>query len=98
MKKNCRLFKKENKKDKKGNKKAEGESNNIKIKEVNALSGDSGIQEGDILRTSNKEMATLVTTNDITVQDLIMELGASFHVTPHHGWFTKYDAKRMGRV
>ena len=27
-----------------------------------------------------------------------MNLGASFHVTPHCGWFTTYDAKRTGRV
>ena len=27
-----------------------------------------------------------------------MDSGASFHVTPHHEWFTSYDAKITGRV
>ena len=36
--------------------------------------------------------------HDITVQDWIMDSGASFYVTPHREWFIRYDAKRTGRV
>ena len=81
-------FKKENGKSKdKGKKKAEGEFN-VKIEEVNTLSGDSGNEEEDILLTSSVEPSTLVTTNNILVQDQIMDLGASFHLTPYCQWFT----------
>ena len=90
------MFKKEKKKDKKGKKKAKGDSNGKK-EEVNIIKNDSGSEEGDILFTSIVEPSFLVATNDITVQDWIMDLGASFHVTPHCGWFTTYDAKRTGQ-
>ena len=39
-----------------------------------------------------------MTTNDLAVQDWIMDSRASFHVTPHREWLTSYDAKRTGRV
>ena len=68
----------------------------MKIEEVNALSEDSGNEEGDILLTSSEEMAALITTNDTLMQDWIMDLGASFHVMPHNGWLKTYDAKRKG--
>ena len=69
LKKNCRLIKKEHDKGKdKGKNKAKGESN-VKIKEVNTLSGDSGSEGKDIFLTSSVEPSALVTTNDIFVQD-----------------------------
>ena len=69
LKKNCRLFKKENGKGKdKGKKKAKEESN-VKIEKVNTLSGDNGNEERDILRASIVELSTLFTTNDILVHD-----------------------------
>ena len=95
MKKNCRSFKKENEKDKKGKKK-EGESSGKD--KVNTIRDDSGSEEGDILFVSKVKPSVLVATSDITVQDWIMDSGASFHVTPHCEWFTRYDAKRTGRV
>ena len=95
LKKNCGSFKKENDKGKdKRKKKAEGESS-VKIKEVNALSGDNGSKEGDIFLTSSVEPSNLVITNEISVNT---DSRASFHVTPHRQWFTSYDAKRTGRV
>ena len=67
MKKNCRLFKKQNEKDKKGKKKAKGESNGKE--EVNTMRDDSGSEEGDVLFTSKVKLSVLVATNDTTVQD-----------------------------
>ena len=64
MKKNCRSFKKENEKDKKGKKKAKGESNGKE--EVNTIRDDSGSEEGDILFTSKVKLLVLAATNDIT--------------------------------
>ena len=32
------------------------------------------------------------------MHDWILDLGASFHVTPHKEWFTTYDASCKGRV
>ena len=60
------------------------------------MDGDS--EEGAILLNSGLESSQLVTTDDLAVQDWIMDSGASFHVTPHREWFTSYDAKRTGRV
>ena len=68
----------------------------MKIEEINALSGDS--EEGDILLNSSLELSQFVTTNDIAVQDWIMDSRASLNVTPCFQWFTSYDAKRIGRV
>ena len=96
MKKNCRSFKKENEKDRKGKKKTKGKASGKD--EVNTIRDDSGSEEGDILLTSKVEPSKLVTTSDVTVQDWIMDSGASFHVTPNCKWFTRYDAKRTGRV
>ena len=28
----------------------------------------------------------------------LLDSGASFHVTPHREWFTRYDAKSLGTV
>ena len=65
---------------------------------MNAIRDDRGSEEGDILFVSKVKPSVLVATSDITVQDWIMDSGASFHVTPHCEWFTCYDAKRTGRV
>ena len=65
MKKNCRSFKKENEKDKKGKKK-EGES--IGKDEVNTIRDDSGSEEGDILFVSKVKPSVLVATSDISVR------------------------------
>ena len=62
--------------------KEEARESSVKIEEINALSGDN--EEGDILLKSRLELSYLVTTNDIAVQDWIMDSRASFHVTPHH--------------
>ena len=67
MKKNCRSFKKENEKDKKGKKKADGKSSGKE--EVNTIRDDSGSEEGDILFTSKVKLSVSVATSDITVQD-----------------------------
>ena len=45
------------------------------------MDGDN--EEGEILLNSGLESSQLVTTDDLAVQDWIMDLGASFHVTPH---------------
>ena len=95
MKKNYRSFKKENEKDKKGKKK-EGESSGKD--EVNTIRDDSGSEEGDILFVTKVKPSVLVATSDVTVQNWIIDSGASFHVTPNCKWFTRYDAKRTGRV
>ena len=58
----------------------------------------NGSEEGGILFVSKVKPSVLVSTSDITVQDWIMDSGASFHVTPHCEWFTRYDAKRTRRV
>ena len=82
MKKNCRSFKKDNEKDKKGKKK-EGESSGKD--EVNTIRNVSGSEDGDILFVSEVKPSVLVATSDIIVQDWIMDSGASFHVTPCWG-------------
>ena len=66
VKKNCRSFKKENEKEKKGKKKIKG---NFSGKdEVNTIRNDSGSsEEGDILLTSKVELSVLVATSDVTV-------------------------------
>ena len=43
------------------------EEPNVKIEEINALSGDS--EEGDILLNSSLELSQLVTTDDLAMQD-----------------------------
>ena len=53
----------------------------MKIEKINASSRDS--EEGEIILNSCLEPSQLVTTNDITLQDWIMDLEASFHVTLH---------------
>ena len=53
----------------------------MKIEEINAVSGAS--EKGDILLNSGLELSQLVTIDDLVVEDWIMDLGASFHVTPH---------------
>ena len=58
------------------------------------MDGDS--EEGEILLNLGLESSQLVTTDDLVVQDWIMDSRASFHVTPHREWFTSYDAKRTG--
>ena len=65
---------------------------------MNTIRDDNGTEEGDIFFTSKVKPSVLVATNDIIVQEWIMDSGASFHVTPHREWFTRYDAKRTGRV
>ena len=60
------------------------------------MDGDS--EEGDILLNSGLESSQLVTTDDLAMQDWIMDSRASFHVTPYCEWFTSYDAKRTGQV
>ena len=59
---------------------------------------DGDIEEGEILLNSGLESSQLVTTDDLAVQDWIMDSGASFHVTPHCEWFTSYDAKRTRQL
>ena len=71
------------------------EKSSVKIEEINAVSED---EDGDILLNSSLEQSQLVTTIDQNVQDWVMDLGESFHVTPHREWFTNYDAKRTSRV
>ena len=65
---------------------------------MNTIKNDSGSEDEDILFVSKVNPSVLVATSDITVQDWIMDSGASFHVTPHREWFTRYDAKRTRRV
>ena len=97
LKKDCRSSKKDKKeKQDKGKKKQDESSSGVKIEEINAVDGDS--EEGEILLNSGLESSQLVTTDDLAVQDWIMDSGASFHVTPHCEWFTRYDAKRTGQV
>ena len=78
----------------KGKKNEDDSSSGVKIEEINAVDGDS--EEGEILLNSGLESSQLVTTDDLAVQDWIMDSRASFHVTPHREWFTSYDAKRTG--
>ena len=40
----------------------------------------------------------LVAFDGNEISDWIIDLGASFHVTPHREWFTSYDASRKGNV
>ena len=60
------------------------------IEETNVVSKD----EGDILLNLVLDVAHMVTTDDIVLQDWILDSGVSFHVTPHREWFTNYDVKR----
>ena len=71
----------------------------VKIEEINAVEINIVSEdEGDILLNSGLDVAHMVTTDDIVLYDRILDLGASFHVTPHREWFTNYDAKRTSRV
>ena len=40
----------------------------------------------------------LTTSDDGYSQDWILDLGASFHVTPHRDWFNTYDIGMHGYV
>ena len=67
----------------------------MKIEEINIVNEE---EDGDVLFTSSFDSAHMVATNDLIEHALIIDSGASFHVTPHRDWFTNYDAKRIGRV
>ena len=44
------------------------------------------------------DSAHLVATNDLIKHDWIIDLGASFHVTPNREQFTTYDVAQRGQV
>ena len=69
-------------------------SSSVKIEEINAISEE--FEDGEILLTSSLDSAQLVATDDLIMHDSILDLGASFYVTPHKEWFTTYGASRKG--
>ena len=104
FKRDCRLFKSEKGKEKV---KEDKPKSTVKIEEIlNVVSEDeeevktivSSDDDGDILFNSAMESTQLVATDDNMQHDWILDLGASFHATPHREWFNTYDAKGIGRV
>ena len=91
MKKDCHKWKIDKGKDKEEKKSS---TSSVKIEEVNTAEVD----DGDIFLTSELEHASLTTSDETVMSDWIIDSGASFHVTPHRGWFTSYDASRKGSV
>ena len=73
-------------------------SSSVKIKEINAIVSHEDSDDGDICFTSCLDTTLLVATDDLLMHDWILDLGASFHVTPHKEWFITYDASCKGRV
>ncbi|MCO5574995.1 hypothetical protein L7F22_028792 [Adiantum nelumboides] len=93
VKKDCYKWKnKQEKKNKddKGKEKVSDLANNVKIEELNALIFDS---DGDVLYTSSLSTVILVASNGSYEQDLIVDSGESFHVTPHKEWFSSYEGR-----
>ena len=60
----------------------------MKIKDINAVTHES---EDDILFVSSLDAHALITDDDSDMTTWIIDLGASFHVTPHREWFCSYN-------
>ena len=58
----------------------------------------SEAEEGDILFTSTLDNVHLVAIDQGISNDWVLDIGALFHVSPNHDWFTNYDAGRTGQV
>ena len=60
-------------------------SSSMKIEEINATCDDD---------------ATYVEVNmaHLLAHTWLLDCGASFHVTPHKEWFTRYEPKPLGKV
>ena len=71
-----------------------GSSSSLKIEEIN-VACDDGV---DILVMDDD--ATYVEANiaHAFAHTWLLDSGASFHVTPHREWFTRYEAKSLGTV
>ncbi|MCO5606802.1 hypothetical protein L7F22_060993 [Adiantum nelumboides] len=104
MKKDCYKFKRDKKKDSDDKRKGKNASDD---REANTLTSDKGKcivdseepkalthdSDGDICYASNLCPTLLVATNSSYEQDWIVDLGASFHVTPHKEWFSSYECR-----
>ena len=67
----------------------------MKIEEINAACVD---EDGDIYFTSVMNPSLVIASDGNDVSDWIIDSGASFHVTPHRGWFFAYYDSRKGFV
>ena len=63
----------------------------MKLEEINSVEDF----DGDICFTSSMDSTFLVAIEDSALQDWVLDLGASFYVTPHREWFVTFDVARV---
>ena len=69
-------------------------SSSMKIEEINATC-DDGV---NVLVVDDDATYVAVNMAHSLAHTWLLDSGASFHVTPHREWFTRYDAKSLGTV
>ena len=71
-----------------------GSSSSVRIEEINATCDD----DVDILVLDDETSYAEANIAHALVHTWLLDSGASFHVTPHREWFTRYEAKPLGTV
>ena len=71
-----------------------GSSSSKKIEEINATCDD----DVDILVVDDDATYVEVNMAHTLTDTWMLDSRASFHVTPHREWFTRYEAKPLGTV
>jgi hypothetical protein len=66
----------------------------VKIEEINATCDD----DVDILVLDDETSYGEANIAHALMHTWLLDSGASFHVTPHREWFTRYEAKPLGTV
>ena len=101
MKKDCYALKNKERGKEKGKIHGDGHvmqvtcsSSSMKIEEINATCDD----DVDILVVDDDATYVEVNMAHSLAHTWLLDSGASFHVTPHREWFTRYEAKPLGTI
>jgi hypothetical protein len=71
-----------------------GSSSSVNIEEINVTCND----DGDILVLDDDVNHAEANISHALAYTWLLDSSASFHVTPHREWFTRYEAKPLGTV